>query len=96
MQFLAIVKMYPSDYPTRITFVADDYTEAVKKMCTACRCPTTAWIHEYDLFEIVTGGYRPIAQKTNGKTATDSLPLLAAPSVREEGTYTPYSVFRNH
>lgn len=96
MQFLAVVKMYPSDTPTRITFAADDYSDAVKKMCSACRVPTTSWIHEYDLLEIVTGGYRPIAQKNNGRTATEPLPLLPAPSAVAEGTYTPYSVFRNH
>lgn len=95
MEFLAVVKMFPNDSPTRITFGETGYAEAVKKMCSICGCATTAGLHEYDLLEIVTGGYRVVAQKQSGNIVA---PPLLPPPVTEtvEGTYTPYSVMRQH
>lgn len=95
MEFLAVVKMFPNDSPTRITFGEVGYAEAIKKMCNICGCDNTGGLHEYDLLEIVTGGYRVVAQKQVGKDT--SLPLISPPPKETtEGTYTPYSVMRNH
>lgn len=95
MEFFAAVKMFANDNPTRITFGASSYTEAVKKLCSICGCDTTTAIYSYDLLEVVTGGYRPVAQKESGHTVAP--PLLPPPiSETVEGTYTPYSVMRQN
>lgn len=95
MEFLGIVKKSSADSPTRYTFGEENYPAAVKKLCSLCNVSTTGSLFEYDLFEVVTGGYRVVGQKMGGTSVVQH--LLPSP-VKEtvEGTYTPYSVMRQH
>lgn len=95
LQFLAIVKMLPNDTATRIMFGAEGYAEAVKSMCQFTGCDNTGGLYEYDLLEVVTGGYRVVAQKQGGHAVSPPF-REAPPKEMTEGTYTPYSVMRPH
>lgn len=95
MEFLGIVKATGNSSPTRYMYGDEDYMSAIQKMCKLVGVTSTADIYEYDLFEVVTGGYRVVAQKIGTKVETRAA-LPPPPKDVGEGTYTPYSVMRQH
>lgn len=90
-QYLAVIKVQPTDSAVKANFTADDPTEAVKKMCSAVGHSTTTLIYEYELMEVLTGGYRIVAQKV-GNSYHPSTNVVAFPSKNtEEKEVTTYS-----
>lgn len=98
--YFAVIKLRRMpDYPMKLSFVAENLTDAMKEMKRSCHCTADSEISEYELYEVLDKDkYRPVASKGAeiARNHNPTLPLLPAPLPKVVATppnaYRPYKL----